>query len=46
VSLGDDPLSTRTLRIGGVYTLLIVEEENGTTVSKDSVLLQQHYKEL
>jgi hypothetical protein len=37
-------LSTQTLHIGGVYTLLIVED-NGP-VSKDSFLLQQHYKEL
>jgi hypothetical protein len=45
VSLGGKPLSDRTLRTGGVYTLLIVED--GTPyVSNDSFLLQEHYKEL
>ena len=36
VSLGDHPLPERTVNTGGVYTLLIVEED-GETVSKDSL---------
>lgn len=36
VSLGDVPLSDRTLRTGGVYTLLIVEEDGTSFVSNDS----------
>jgi hypothetical protein len=36
VSLDGTSLSDQTLRTGGVYTLLIVEE-GGTFVSKDSL---------